>query len=129
MTITTSIDGNCYVWGNAGKDGQGGVERYLMKSGVGKRVQVDRDSCTLTQPHRVGVADEQTWNGGSSLFGKDVLYMACGQTHVAAICTDGNEKKVLEDLLTYGIDTKVTDKINIPFKQWDHACVGARTGL
>ena len=128
MTVVTNMEGNCYVWGNAGKDGQGGVERYLLKAGEGKRVQIDRDSCILTQPHRVGIADESTWGGGSSLFGKDVLFMACGKTHVAAICSDGNEQKIVQDLVAHGVETEITDEVYVPRKRWDDSCVGARAG-
>lgn len=117
MTITGTSEGKCYAWGNAGRFGQGGVARFLMKSGRAKKARVDRDNCFLAQPHRVGLAGSgKIWDGGTSLRGKRVHFAAAGKHHAAAICTPAISLDLLD---TPGI--LISDSVTIPKQAWDNA--------
>ena len=77
--------GEAWAWGCGSNDGRCGVERFLNMSGDGRPPKVDEMKCYLMQPHRIGVARKEYWKYGKGLQDVNVLQIASGRNHMAAI--------------------------------------------
>ena len=61
-----------------------GSRRFLNMAGEGKPPKVDAMKCYMMGPHRIGVARPLYWPH-DSLDGREVLQIATGRNHMAAI--------------------------------------------
>jgi alpha-tubulin suppressor-like RCC1 family protein len=77
--------GEAWAWGCGSNDGRCGVERFLNMSGDGRPPKVDEMKCYMMQPHRVGFARKEYWKYGNGLQNVNILQLASGRNHMAAI--------------------------------------------